>query len=211
MDDRSNRVALLKALAVTAELTGTELSEAAAVVMADDLGQYPLPHILGALVRCRRELRGRLTLAAIIERIDDGRPGPNEAWAMIPQDERGSVVWTTEMAAAYGIAAPLLHEGQTIAARMAFIEAYERELTRARNEQAPVHWVPSLGHDPAQRDGAVREAERKGRITATHALALLPGPDRAAAESAVARLTGPASPMPEKVRAQLLAFAGKRR
>lgn len=211
MDDRSNRIDLLKALAVTAELTGTELSEVAASVMADDLAQYPLPQILVALTRCRRELKGRLTFAAIVERIDDGRPGPNEAWAMIPQDEQGSVVWTTEMATAYGIAAPLLREGQVIAARSAFIEAYERDVARARAEQAPVRWTPSLGHDPAQRMGALQEAERKGRISSDHAAALLPGPDRATTDASIARLAGPASPMPEKVRAQLLAFTGKRR
>ena len=65
-----------------------------------------------------------------------------------------------------------VREGQTIAARMAFIEAYERELTRARTEQAPVHWLPSVGHDTAQRAGALQEAERKGRISSTHARGL---------------------------------------
>lgn len=211
MDDRSNRIKLLKALAVTAELTGTELSEPAATVMADDLAAYPLPAVLVALTRCRRELKGRLTVAAIIERLDDGRPGPNEAWAMIPQDEAGSVVWTTEMAAAFGSAAPLLREDQIVAARSAFLEAYTAAVARARSEQEPVRWTPSMGHDPTTRAGAVQEAVRMGRISATHAEALLPGPDRGAIDSNIARLVGPASPMPAKVRAQLLAFIGKRR
>ena len=87
MAPRDDAVELLQALAVTAELTGTELSEPAARVMANDLAAYPVQQVLGALTRCRRELKGRLTVAAILERLDDGRPGPNEAWAMIPQDE----------------------------------------------------------------------------------------------------------------------------
>ena len=76
---------LAEALAVTAELTGTELSVAAAKVMATDLAAYPRQQVLGALARCRRELKTRLTMAAVIERLDDGRPGAEEAWAMIPK------------------------------------------------------------------------------------------------------------------------------
>lgn len=210
MDDRSNRVELLQALAVTAELTGSEFTESAARVMADDLAHYPLQQILGALTRCRRELRGRLTLAAIIERIDDGRPGANEAWAMIPQDEQGSCVWTTEMAQAFGIADPLLREGQVIAARSAFIETYDRLVTLARSEQLPVHWSVSLGHDPTKRAAAIEDAERKGRITSTYAKTLLPAP-AVQVHEAVARLAGPKSPLPDNVKAQLLAFTGRAR
>ena len=75
---------ILKAIAVTAELTGTELSEAALRVMAGDLDTYPEAAVLRALDRCRRELKTRLTLAAALERIEgqDGRPGADEAWAI---------------------------------------------------------------------------------------------------------------------------------
>ena len=55
---------ILQAIMVTAELTGAELSPAAQAVMVDDLMAYPLPAVLSALTRCRRELTGRLTLAA---------------------------------------------------------------------------------------------------------------------------------------------------
>ena len=101
MAPKDSVITLLEALAVTAELTGTELSEAAARAMVADLQAYPAQQVLVALTRCRRELKGRLTIAAVLERLDDGRPGPNEAWAMIPQDEAGSVVWTQEMAEAF--------------------------------------------------------------------------------------------------------------
>lgn len=46
MDNRSKRVQLLEALAVTAELTGSDFSEGAARVMASDLDAYPLPRNL---------------------------------------------------------------------------------------------------------------------------------------------------------------------
>ena len=44
---------ILKAVAVTAELTGTELSEAALRVMAGDLDAHPEAAVLRALDRCR--------------------------------------------------------------------------------------------------------------------------------------------------------------
>lgn len=211
MDDRNrDRIELLQALAVTAELTGTELSEPAARMLADDLTAYPLDLVLAALIRCRRELHGRLTLAAIIDRLDDGRPGPNEAWAMVPQDEAGSVVWTTEMAEAYGVAAPLLGAGQVIAARSAFLEAYAANVTRARAEQRPPRWFPSLGHDPLTRVAALDEAVRKRRIGADHARALLPAPDREHATATIHALAGPRSPMPDHVKAKLLAFTSRK-
>jgi hypothetical protein len=198
------RIELLQALAVTAELTNTELSEAAATVMADDLSTYPHAQVLGALVRCRRELRGRLTIAAVLERLDDGRPGPNEAWAMIPQDEDGSVVWSDEMAQAFGAAQPLISAGQTIAARSAFLEAYERLVAHARAEARPPRWTPSLGHDKRHRASAIETAQRFGRISAEHAAMLLPAPESA---TVTALLAAPRSAMPDEVREQLAAFA----
>lgn len=163
---------LLKALAVTAELTGAEMSPEAARVMADDLSSYPEPQIMGALTRCRRELRGRLTIAEIISRIDDGRPGPQEAWAMMPRSEADTVVWTDEMAAAWGVANLLLSD--EVAARMAFIETYQRDVTRARANQKPVNWFASLGWDQAGRESVIARAVEQGRLTAEHAKHLLP-------------------------------------
>lgn len=171
------RISLLEAIAVTAELTATELTEAGLRIMVADLEAYPLPQVLVALTRCRRELKGRLTIAGVIERLDDGRPGANEAWAMIPQDESGSCVWTDEMAEAYGVAAPLLSEGQVIAARSAFIEAYERRVTLARSEQRPPNWFPSLGFDQNRRELVLREAVEKGRLRQEHAAQFLPLPE----------------------------------
>lgn len=168
-----DRVALLEAIAVTAELTGAELSEPAARMMATDLAQYPLEAVLSALTRCRRELKTRLTLAAVLERIDDGRPDGDEAWAMIPQDEAGSCVWTAEMAAAWGVAAPLI-ETDRVGARMAFKDAYTRLVNQARADRTLVHWVPSLGHDVSGRERVIEEAVRLGRIGAAHAQKLLP-------------------------------------
>lgn len=164
---------LLEAIAVTAELTGTDLSKSAARVMAEDLARFPLSQVLGSLTRCRRELRGKLTIADVISRIDDGRPGAEEAWAMIPKSEGDSVVWTDEMAHAYGVALPLMNSDD-VAARMAFREAYGKAVSEARNAGRPTKWTPSLGHDTYGREAVLRRAVDLGRITAKHAAALVP-------------------------------------
>lgn len=165
---------LMEAIAVTAELTGTNLSEIAARVMTQDLMQYPVEQVLGALVKCRRELKGNLRIAEIIDRLDDGRPGANEAWAMIPKNESDSVVWTREMAESFGVALPLIDDGDHIAARMAFIETYKVKCAESRNNGVPVKWEPSLGFDINGREHVLIEAVEKGRLTREHVAGLLP-------------------------------------
>jgi hypothetical protein len=169
---------LLQAIAVTAELCGTNLSEAAAKLMLSDLSDYDEGAALQALSKCRRELKGRLTLAEIVSRIDDGRPGAEEAWAVLPFDEATSVVWTKEMSAAFWIAHPLIDSGEKIAARMAFKEAYLRMVAEAREHREPVKWTVSLGHDQAGRQPILAAAVEKGRITVNHARTLIPNFDR---------------------------------
>jgi hypothetical protein len=168
---------LLKAIAVTAELTQTQLSKAAARVMADDLARYPEAQVIEALTRCRRELKGRMSIADVLSRIDDGRPEGEEAWAMMPKDEGSSVVWTSEMAAAFGAAYPLIRSGETIPARMAFLEKYRNEVRKARDRGDPVKWTPSLGHDVASRESVLIEAAKLGRLPRDHVKGLLPHRD----------------------------------
>lgn len=165
---------LLEALAVTLELTGTVVSEAAVRVMAKDLAIYPQAQVIGALNRCRKEVKGRLTVADVISRLEDGRPGPEEAWAMMPRDEGSTVVWTQEMATAWGVALPLLEEGDQVAARMAFTEQYRKLVQGARDRAEPARWTPSLGTDQGGRERALLDAAEKGRLTHDHVAGLLP-------------------------------------
>lgn len=181
---KDDAIDLLEAVAVTAELTGTELSKIAARVMADDLAGYPVAQVLDALTRCRRELKGKLTIAAVIERIDDGRPGPEEAWAMIPIAEAQTAVLNEEMSQA--IPYDLIERGDTIAARMAFVETYRRLVTAARAARVPVRWFASLGHDVQGREAPLRAAERLGRLPAPQVAMLLPPPDHEIKDKRVA-------------------------
>ena len=125
-----------------------------------------------ALDRMLREVEW-VTFKAIIERVPDGRPEPEEAWALCPKTEEASIVWTDEMATAFGVARSLLLDGNPIAARMAFLEKYESEVTAARLELRPVSWRTSLGSDKTDRIRALAEAVAAGRIPAEHALSLV--------------------------------------
>lgn len=171
----NEKTELLKALAVCAEITGSDLSEGAARVMAEDLSRYPHQQVLGALTRCRRELTGRITLAAIITRLDDGRPGPQEAWAIVApclRDEGPTIVWTDDMAQAFGVA---LSCEDSIAARMAFLESYNTLCQQARDAGRKVTWTQCLGHDQSGRDGPLLAAVAAGRLSISHAQQFLTG------------------------------------
>jgi hypothetical protein len=168
---------LLKALTITAELTGTELSKDAVLVMLDDLNGYPEEQVITALSRCRKEVRNRVTLADIIARIDDGRPGVEKAWSMIPKDEDSSCLWTDEMREAFGAASPLMCDGDMIGGRMAFKETYEKLCMKARDEKKPINWTVSFGHDHRAREDAVLAGVRNKLITVDRAIYLLPSSD----------------------------------
>lgn len=156
---------LAEEVAITAELTGTTMSEAAAEVMGIELSAYNRAQVLGALRKCRRELKSRLTIASVIERLDDGRPGSEEAWAMIPMHESATSVWTGEMSQAFGVALRLIESGDVVAARMAFKETYQRMVQQARDKRQAVEWMVTLGHDPGGRERPLLAAVEAGRLT----------------------------------------------
>ncbi len=163
---------VIKALMTMGDIYGKQMSESAAQMFVDDLEIYPPSAVLYALKKCRTELSRFPTLAEIISRIQslDGRPGAEEAWAMIPKSEYESVVWTEEMSGAYGIAGPLLKSGDDVGARMAFKEKYSALVKEARDADHRVRWTMSPGYDPAGRETAIREAMRLGRLESTHPL-----------------------------------------
>jgi len=168
-------IELIQAVAVTAELCGRTFSEAAARMFVADLSGFPEAAVIKALARCRREVKGMLTIEDVVKRIDDGRPGVEEAWAQMPFDESQSVVWTDEMCRAFRVALPLLEEGDKVAARMAFKEAYTRMVGESRDEGRAVVWTPSLGHNKNGHAAALSEAVSKGRLSYEHAESLAPG------------------------------------
>jgi hypothetical protein len=114
----------------------------------------------------------------------DGRPDDNEAWAVAitSQDERETVVWTSEMAEAFNLARPLLTTGDEIGARMAFKDAYKRLVDDARADNKPVSWSVSAGWDVARRAVAVEKAVVSGLLVAPQSHLALPNESNLPAE-----------------------------
>ncbi len=176
-------------LAGTAEAMGKDLSDIGLKIFAQDLSEYQFADAVEAIQDCRRSLNRFPTINDIISKIQskDGRPGAEEAWAMIPKDDSGSVVWTDEMAGAYGIAHPLILSGDEIAARMAFKEKYTSLLKEVREKKVPARWTLSAGTNPAEVQDTVQKALSLGRLSPQTAKALghdsnpevlsLPSPD----------------------------------
>lgn len=154
--------------------------------------------------------------AAIANRCKamDGRPGAEEAWAMIPFRGDTSAVWTDEMAAAWGVVAPLLQEGDRVAARMAFKEAYVRMVQTARDNGVPVRWTLTQGSDRAGRQAALIEAVRNRRMSVNAAVQLLPADDAQGLLMSLGvknhpLLAPPSKEGQQKVRALLTMLKGK--
>lgn len=147
------------------------------------LSRYPIEAVREAFSRHIQDTKvGRFPpkpadIIAVLEAMNpDGRPGADEAWAMIPRDEHASVVITDEMAEAMQFATPLLNEGDQVAARMAFKQAYERIVGEKKRAGIPAKWFPSLGHDPQGRELALKQAADRGLLPRAQVDALLPAP-----------------------------------
>lgn len=168
---------IMQAIAVTAELTGTQLSGDAMYVMGEDLLAYPLDKVLIALERCRRELKGRLTQAAILERIDDGWQSAEEAFNTLVagwESEHLSILTTHTAMHAAESASALFNTGDKYRAGLAFKTAYERIVSEKKAKGIQPDWYVSAGLDKEQLAQLVTEAAATGKITNDYALALLP-------------------------------------
>ncbi|MFA5898049.1 MAG: hypothetical protein WC829_02930 [Hyphomicrobium sp.] len=109
----------------------------------------------------------------IVEQIEraaknDGRPGPEEAWAISlgACDEADTVVWTLECVQAWAAATPIMALGDEVGARMAFKETYARLVAEARARFEAASWEVSEGFDKDRRRSAVGRAIEAGRIPA---------------------------------------------
>jgi len=168
----------IEKLAVTNELIGgRQMSDAMIDALIAALDHFGDEAVCLALDRCVRECKGWLAPADIISRIDDGRPGPDEAWALCPKTEAESAIWTDEMADAWGVVSGLVDAGDLVAARRSFLDAYEKRVKQARDRRRPVRWTPTLGNDPAGRERALRAAVDAGKLSPRHVAGLLPEPE----------------------------------
>lgn len=162
------KIEIAKAVAVTAELTGTLLSEMALEVMVEELAVHDLASVLNALNRCRRELNGRLTLASVLERLDTGLPSADEAFALMAEAWRNEALTVVVPKIALdcsGPAANLFCSGDKTGARMAFRDAYNRAAAEALAKGGKVQWGVSQGHDREQARKALMQGYREGKLS----------------------------------------------
>lgn len=166
-----------KALFGLAEVMGEPMTERRARGYYEVLADIPMAWVLLGIRACANECHFFPKPAEIRERAlrEDGHPAPEEAWGMLgPLTEEDSVVWTEQMAKAYAVALPLVNVGDLVAARMAFLEAYKRELTTARANGILPRWQASLGYDKAGRQDAIDRAIERNLLTDVARAALPP-------------------------------------
>lgn len=187
---------VLKTLAVVCEVTQTTFSEPAMKLIRNQLENYPSRQVLKALERCAAECRYKLTLADIISRLDDGRPGVEEAWSAFPKSEDEAAVVTDEMAVAWGVASEL-YASDRVGARMAFKETYEREVRNARAAGTPPRWFMSAGFSKPATEAAAIEGLRKGLLSREQAMQYIL-PENEAQALHAAGIGPPALPPPEQ-------------
>jgi hypothetical protein len=173
-------------LTILAEAFGEPLTEERQDIYCSGLADIGQDQLRVVFHRALYELKWFPKLAELRELAgfiagvpnDNGRPGPEEAWARMPKGERmeeDSVVWCEEERAAYSACRSLLSDGDLIGARMAFKERYEKELAEARSQRRPGRWIMSVGYDVEHRLTTLATAVQEKRLTLENALNLVPG------------------------------------
>ena len=164
---------IAESIGMTLSYLGQEAKDAVIGMMEKDLARYPERDVLVALDRCRKECRGKLAFADILDRLPNGHPGVEEAWAIELQfrNEAETVVRTDEMREASAVSFAIKNEVQ---ARMAYKEIYESLMAERRRDRQPPAWTVSLGTHKPGIEQALKEAVAKGRISVQAAIKLLP-------------------------------------
>jgi hypothetical protein len=186
--------------------SGKPPTDAAIGIAFKILDKYDIATIVGAIqAHLSDSERGRFAPrpADIIDQIhtvDDGRPEPNEAWAIALKsfDDNATVILNDDIASSSRYAQDIYHQGDKVGARMAFIESYKASVKKARQEGLPVKWWPSLGFDKSQRAGVLRDAEEQGLLTSDHVQQLLPNDNISAGLALIKKAQAELEHIPEE-------------
>lgn len=163
------------ALTVACEVTSTDWSKATMLAVMQDLREYSAEQVIEALNRCRKECKGRLSLAVILGFLDDGYPDANEAWAMVVdglkcEDMTLCLPVIAQQAVTSGVRT-LWASNDKYAARQSFVAQYER---LKANTVGKCAWVIELGTDKNHAAMVIEDAVRSGKVSRQAALSILP-------------------------------------
>jgi len=156
--------------AETCEVYGPRPSDNVVALVYRTLESFDLADIQAAIASHLGESKFSPKPADIIERIHqaqpDGHPGADEAWAIAIEmmDENRTVITTQEIMYACPNATKIYNDGDPIGARMAFRQAYEPILKKARENGMPAIWTANLGLDPGGRKVAIMSGIEQGLL-----------------------------------------------
>lgn len=178
----TDKPAFVAALVRTFRFAGKDITADPALIAdwLDEFADVPFAMLDAALRQHRRESVYPPKPADVyrhLEAFADNRPGPDEAWGAlvrIIRDERETGVLCDEMRGAWQACQPILDLGDEVGARRCFIETYARLVAEAKRAGIPARWSPTLGTDPALRQQRLNEAVQAQRLSADHAMTLLP-------------------------------------
>ena len=199
MNQHNDHEQFLNALRATLDFYDKKPSPEALTLWWRTLEQYPLADVKAGLQshlqdpdRGRWAPRPADVIAHIEARQSSQWPGSDEAWstALLAMDDQETVVWNDEIAAAWGVARPIAIAGDEVGARMAFRDAYRREVRAAVEEGRSPRVRISAGHDPDLRRDAINQAEERGLISHQQAQHLLPATDEGMAPEVAGLLSG---------------------
>jgi hypothetical protein len=184
--DPDLKIWITNQVSVLAVMFGVDVTEELFEMYTEHLADIPKEQLQQAFWKASRDLKffpkiAELRELALLRALNDGRPGPEEAWARMPKGNRmedDSVVWCEEERVAYGACRSLLLDGDRIGARLAFKERYEKELAEARSHGRPVQWTMSVGYDMEHRLAALATAVQEKRMTLESALDFVSGERR---------------------------------
>lgn len=178
-----DKVQFTQLLAATMAIYDKQITAGFVDVFFSALGQYSLNVVREALNRHVQDPDGGrfppkpadLIRQVVSAKASDGRPGRDEAWSIAQraQDESETVMVSDEILGALAIAQPLIDLRDKVAARMAFVEAYDRLVAEKRAAGQPFEWRVSLGTDKSRRGPAIEAAKSAGLLPAPRAAALL--------------------------------------
>ena len=168
---------------MTAEIVGTPLKPTVVAIMVNDLAEYSVTDIKQALTVCRPEVKGRLSLKDIIDRLPNANalPSADEMFAQIAEwclDETKTFVLPEIAFRACeetngGVYDALMAHDRT-GARMAYKASYER---LAKAHTGDLNYTVRTGTDREHCEAVILEAVNAGKLERKKVQALLPNLD----------------------------------